>query len=126
MGFIRKANEVGIAVAVEQTDIAEGRSLAVGHVHNRIILGGRFHTSGQNHHIGLDFKLLAQQCVGGFDKHAVAVFGYVDHIAFCQKDTRILLHALVEVFAQARCTHMLIEDVGFAVIIVFAYILGLL
>jgi hypothetical protein len=54
LGFVGKADEVGIAVAVEQTDIPERRSLAIGQIDHRVDLGGGLHAGGQNHHVRLD------------------------------------------------------------------------
>jgi hypothetical protein len=94
LGFIGKADEVGIRVTVEQTDITETRTLAVGQINHRVILGHRNHTGTQNHQIRLDLKLFAQQGVFGVNDHAVTILGHAHHGAFGHENARILLQPL--------------------------------
>ncbi|MCK7466793.1 MAG: hypothetical protein MZU91_00670 [Desulfosudis oleivorans] len=77
---------------------------------------------GEHHQIGFDLDGLAEQGVVGLDDQAGAVLGDLGHLALGEKNARVLLHGLVEVFGHSRGAHVLIDDEGLAVRVVFAHV----
>ncbi len=125
LGFIWKTYEIRITISIKKTDITESRTLSVSQIDNRIIHGSRNHTRCQHHHIRLNLNLFSQKGVIRFDNQSVTIFGYTDNIPFGQKDSFILLYALVKVLLESGCPHVLVKDISLPVIIIFAHILCL-
>ncbi len=68
-GFVREADEVGVGKAVEEFQIRQARPLAVAQVEHRLVGGDRHHARGQDHQVGFEDDVFAQEGVlGGIDQ----------------------------------------------------------
>ena len=116
---------MGVCITVKQVQIHKTRTLAIGQVNGRFIHSSGNHTGSQNYHVHVQDQIITKQGIlGGYSKTVSGLLNLC-YCSFGHEDTVFLLHSLVKQLGVTRGTHMLVQDIGLPVHVVFTDILGL-
>ena len=115
------------AKPLEQLQVGQSRSLTVAEVKHRFVRSRRDHAGGQNHQIGLEDHVFAQQGVVGVDPQLAAVTEtHFGDLRLGEHDAGITLYLLIEELRLPRGADVLVEDHGRGVGVAVPHIQGLL